>query len=445
MKQKIKNNWWIALTFILIFIFLYILGFGRMPGDPISHYGFSTALLNGQIPYRDFNVVTTPLYMFYMSIGLRFFNNFIVFLIEHALLVTITYYFIYKIYGKKSILLLPITIFTQFINIIPTYNFMCFAMIIIIVYLEEKYPNKDYLIGFFIALAILSKHTVGCFMIIPSILFYYKSRNKLFKRFIGLIIPILIFIIYLVINNSLYQFIDLCFFGLFDFINYNGATKNKLSLISIIIILLCFILPIFAIIKDKKNIKNFYLFFSIVFMIPIFDMNHIWLSFTGAFITIIPYIKSRSFCVFSLISSIVFEILAFNTLLNTFPIKFSSGIKHFEYAIVTKNMDNYNKKQFKYFDKYDNPIFISYDSIKYKISRNKRINYFDVPLNGNFGYNGNKKMINKIKKMHNQIIIISEPVGEDIFSQYTYEVANYVINNCKKIDENNKIEVYYKK
>ena len=70
-------------------------------------------------------------------------------------------------------------------------------MMIVLILLEDKYKDKDYLIGVVIALAILSKQTVGVLLIIPSLVYYFKDKKKLLKRFIGLLIPSIIFVIYL--------------------------------------------------------------------------------------------------------------------------------------------------------------------------------------------------------------------------------------------------------
>lgn len=62
---------------------------------------------------------------------------------------------------------------------------MALFMLVILLYLEKKYPDKDYLIGFVIGCAVLSKHTVGAFFILPSIIYYFRDIKKLLRRAIG--------------------------------------------------------------------------------------------------------------------------------------------------------------------------------------------------------------------------------------------------------------------
>ena len=212
MIKFIKNNYHYFILFIFIFLLYSILIFPNNYGDPMNNYGFSMAITKGILPYRDFNTISTPLYSFVMSIGLFLWNNYSMFLLEQALLVTVMFYLLNKIYGKKSYILLLITCLLGCFGINATYNFFAFFFLIILLFLEEKYKDKDYLIGVVIALAILSKHTVGVLLVIPSLIYYFKDKKKLLKRFIGVLIPGVIFIIYLLITNSFMKFIDLCFF-----------------------------------------------------------------------------------------------------------------------------------------------------------------------------------------------------------------------------------------
>ena len=60
----------ILILFICIFIlsFFYNFLFFPLNGDEVWNYGFAYAISNGEIPYRDFNMVVTPLYSFLISI-----------------------------------------------------------------------------------------------------------------------------------------------------------------------------------------------------------------------------------------------------------------------------------------------------------------------------------------------------------------------------------------
>ena len=151
MVLYLKNNWRKILKYILIYIFVFIcyefLLFFLNTGDAINSFTFSHALRNGEIIYKDFNTVTTPLYAIIMSLGLYVYDNYITFLLEQVLLVTILIYFLEKILEKKTYLFLAIVIVLSCLKVfLPTYNFLILLFMVILYYLEKKHSDKDYLI-----------------------------------------------------------------------------------------------------------------------------------------------------------------------------------------------------------------------------------------------------------------------------------------------------------
>lgn len=444
MIKFIKNNYHYFILFIFIFLTYSIFVFSNNYGDPIANYGFSYAITRGEIPYVDFNTISTPLYSFVMSIGLFIWNNYSMFLLEHSIAVTVMFYILNKIYGKKAyILLFPISFFF-FYSINPTYNFFAFFMMIILLFLEKKYPDKDYLIGVIIGLAILSKHTVGCLFVLPSLIFYFKKKEKILKRFVGLLGVGLLFIIYLLLTNSFMRFIDLCFLGLFDFSSKNGNVFNFWFFVSII----CLIISLIITIKNKKNISNYYLLMGISFVIPLFDLNHFAIYIVCITLQFLPFIKKYGDYLgfLSFVFSIIICGFCFFGFYDDFKPVLNKKIKHFEFINNAKNNYNKNIKKFKYFDKYKNPLILSYSKMVYDISRDKDIDYFNVLLYGNFGYNGTNKMIKEIKKMHNRYIIVDmeDYLNKNDNSQFDKDIVYYVISKSKKIECRKKVCVYYR-
>lgn len=445
MNKFLKNNYWLIIVFIISLICLY-LGFNYSYSDPLDNYGFAKAIAKGEIPYLDFNLITTPLYAFITSLGLHIYDNFLTFLIEQAILITACYYFVYQLYGKKSIILYLVTIILQYINIGATYNFMCFFIMILLIYMENKHQDKDYLIGIFIALAILSKQTVGLFLMLPSIFFYYKDIKKLKKRFIGFSIPCFIFLIYLIVNKCLYQFFDLCLFGMLDFTTKNAASESYYLILTLIM----FCIMIFLMLRHKENKDIYYLISGVLFAIPICDKFHFSLFNNCFIIAILPYIKINENVIFSILfpSSIIISIIIFSM----WPVKvvFTKDFNHFQFFIHTENEYYKIKKIHKFIDKYKdkNLIILGYESIRYNIINDNKIDQFFILNDGNYGYNGTDKMIDRIKKMHNYTFIVSldDYNRQGKTDQFSKKIVKYVINNTKQIAYNKKLNyaVYYK-
>ncbi len=444
-KSFLKKYGKYIFVFVLSFLIYEVFAYGITYGDPICNYGFSYAIRHGQIPYSDFNTVSTPLYAFVMSIGLFIFDNYLMFIIEQSILVTVMFYFLDKLFGKKSYIILLSLISFGFYGLLPTYNFFCFLMMIILLYLEKFHNKKDILIGVFIGFAILSKHTIGAFFVIPSLVFYYKDFKRLFERGFGALVVGLIFIIYLAFTNSFFDFINLCFGGLLDF----GKSNSNLFNIWFYLTMGLFIVMIINLIKNRKDILNWYLIFSIMFAVPIFDAVHFWMFFGGFVLMMIPYFKSKHenyLCNLSIILIITLCIMNYR-MGSMYEPKMMKGINRFNYTLNDSYSYEVDLKLDKFLEKYDDPLILSYYKMFHDISHGKKLDYFSVPMYGNFGYDGLNKMIEKIDNMQDKYIVIdnSSYKREDKFDQFVKEFATHVIDTCELVDSWNGFDVYYKK
>ena len=440
--------------FALVFFSLYTNNW-----DSIWNYGFSYSIAKGQIPYRDFTMIIPPFYNYLMSIGLIIFSHDnIVMLIEQALVITIAFHFLYKLYDYKAWVLIAVMCFPQFISFSLTYNTFLFFAFTILLYLEEKKKN-DYLVGVILSILILTKYTVGVFFLIPSIIFYYKDKEKLLKRFIGLIIPCLIFLIYLIVSNSLIEFIDLCILGLIDFRSNNTLVRTIYFTLSIIGL----IISLIVLIKDKKKILNWYVLFSFTIMIPNFSAYHFYsynmfiglllISNLDKFNLSKRYIVSVSLTVILLLTSFyTIQIFDFKTKsLKLHPFKVHNFYYYFDtddakehFLYVNKIYEDYKKMGDVYYLTPSCPIWMS-------VVHEEGTNYFTILNKGNYGYNGTKKMINKARKMKNTYFVIdTKHYYEDRygsrsrFDQFDYEIVDDILKHSKLVENRGKYHIYYK-
>lgn len=442
-KKKVKYIFKYILMFLL-FLFIYeVAAFGNSYGDPIANYGFSHAIKNGQIPYLEFNIISTPLYAFLMSLGLHLWDNYLMFIIEQTILCTIMFYLLEKLYGNKVYLIIFSTAILFFYGLNPTYNFCCLFLLIVLLYLEKFHNEKDYLIGFVIGLSILAKQTIGIFFVLPTIIVYYRDIKKILKRAIGAIVPILIFVLYLVINKAFYPFINLCFFGLFDFASGNGHFFNAWFFI----VATTFIITLIFTIKDKKNISNWYLLFGVSFTVPLFDLCHFAFYFFTLVIFYCRCLKEYKYLKYvSVLCLVLYTGLVGVTFIVTGNLVLAKKINHFEYTFSTKYNYKYDLDNMKVLDSYDKKVVLSYLTLRYDVSSDNKLSYFDVLLYGNFGYDGVNKMIKKIEKMDDVYVLIEigayNDTGED--SQFAKKICDYVIDNYKFIERRKDFLIYYK-
>jgi hypothetical protein len=139
-----------VLPFVILYVLfvISILFFVRINMDEVWNYGFSYAIRLGEIPYKDFNMVITPVYSLIMAIPLLISNNYVLMVLFHSLLLTITSYFVYKTYKEKGILLLLLS-FIIYTVITPTYNSFIFMILLLLLYFESsKNKKKNFFINF---------------------------------------------------------------------------------------------------------------------------------------------------------------------------------------------------------------------------------------------------------------------------------------------------------
>lgn len=417
----------------LFFLFLFILLlFGNNNTDNIWNYGVSHAFRIGELPYRDYNSITTPLYQFIMSIGLFIYDSYLTFIIEQALLCTIFSYILEKLVGDNFWFLLSLLLFPIFYFFFANYNFLVMLLFIYLLYLEKE-KRSDSIIGMVLGLLVLTKHSVGAIILIFSLL-STKNIRKSLKRLLYSLIPISIFLIYLLFTNTFMNFLDLCVFGLFDF----AESNNYFSYLYTSITILCLIYIVYSFIK-KKDYLNYYLIPAFALLIPILDMFHC-VYFIGFFLIII-FIRNK----LTINKTIGFIIIAVTILLNT---SFNSTYNslHFstegrmKFMLVDKVRYNYIQSVLNKYNSYDNVCMLSMNSMYFDIESNKKITYFDIPLYGNFGYNGLEKMKNKIDHMHEVYFFVLDNENR----QYINKLNNYVRENYKYIENIHDIEIYYK-
>lgn len=436
----IKKNKRIIIFIIITFIQIFYLNTLFYDYDATWEYGLCHAFVIGEVPYIDFNLITTPLFVFLFSIGLFIKDSFIVILLETFILNIIVFIFVDKVIEKKSIIYIFVLCGLCFFTMLPTYNTLSFFLLILILCFE-KLNYSDKLVGFFWGLLILAKHTIGLpivFVILVGLLINKYGLKKIFNRILFMLIPLVLFLIYLIINKSLFAFVDLCILGLFDF-----ASNNTSVSIYFIIVLILFIYSIYMFIKDKKNYLFYYLLGSLMFAFPIFDKSHIS-YFVVIFIFIcccngkFNTINNKKiilglFCLLGicyLFNRVSYEKLSF------------SNLKHYDYIYLNSDFVKYLNSFNKKLDKYENYYLIDEIGMFYDIVYDRNITFYGLPHYGNFGYDGVNKFIKMIDADSDNYFIIKNET--DNRNQFVIEIVEYITNNYKKVDSFYGYEVYYK-
>ena len=437
MSSKIKHIFFFILLFILFLVWNLL--FIPVNLDEIWNYGFTHNIYSGLVPYKDFNMVLTPLFPMIMALPFYIFgSSMLLFHIENAVLFILLCYFLYKMYKEKAwfiILFLFIPLPVTF----PSYNLFLFLLLVVLIYCENN-KKSDYLIGFLLACCCLTKQSVGVCMLLPS-LYYIKDLKKIGKRIIGFLGPCILFLIYLLVTKSFSRFLDLCLFGLFDFARDNGKLFNIFFLLFIVII--CYVG--YLIKKDRNNINNYYVlaFFSVI--VPLFDMYHFQILFLGFLLLIVSKFK--------FLEKINVRLLLIGCIIGISCIGFIKGnhkeiiypndIKYFEYRLLDSESILFTKEVNDYMrinsDK--NFVFLCSNGYYFRLVNDMPISYLDLINAGNWGYNGSDKLLDAVKNVEDAIFVVD--LSElSLIKQTDKQVINYVLENGKKIDSIRIYDIY---
>lgn len=443
--KKIAENILITSFFFLALVFIFTLS----RGDTFVNYGFSYAISKGEIPYKDFNLVIPLFGPFIYSIGLLMYQNIITIYLEQAIMLTVFFKIVKKMIGERSILFLLFLLLPYPIAIVsvifPGYNFLILFLFILFLYCYKKEKN-EIILGTILGLIFCTKQTIGLILFLPTFYYLLNNKKKFLKMLIGYIIPIVIMIIYLLCTKSFSYFLDLCILGLFDF----GTKNQQIDIYYLILLIIGIIYLLYRIFKDKKNILNYYALVFASVTIPIIDYYHVSLFLVVIFFFLIEnitwnikYNKYILLFIFSL--NIIWCFVSYYFLEE--PLIQNNN--HFSLVINRKSYVTNSDNLLKYINTLDREVIYfmrGSENYYYKIINNKKINYFDLPNYGNYGYNGIEKMKNKITETKNVYYVLDRELlsNKDKNQQYIKELGKYVINKSNKVKSIGIYDIYYK-
>lgn len=429
-----KHKILLIIILVIVISFCYTDFICPVHGDEVWSYGFSVNIAKGLIPYRDFNVIVTPLYFLINSFFIKIFGHYLFIMhIFDAFLIGIVILMLFKIIGYKSLIIWPFLIFFC----PPSYNLLCVFWIFLILYLVDKNKDSDVVMGLVISFLFLTKQTVGIVLFIITL--YYSKRK--FKFLTSFMIPILFFLIFLIVNDALFNFIDYCFLGMFDFQKNNGNFNAIVLFETFVFVYL--LIHLFKNKNDRKEILYILMFQIMVY--PIFDFYHFLLS---VFPVVYYFVKNKNnFCLNIILSFVIYILficlIDFKNISICFDKNylFLRNYSNVEGMDLDKQVDIINS----YGDNYDYQFYILYNAYLLKLYENKRINKFDLLNNGNMGYNGSSKYIEEIDSICNSkkcVFYVKPSIEDNTVTQFNKDIFNYVVNNYNKLDSNEYFDIY---
>ncbi len=463
--------------------------------DEVWIFNIARNIANGLLPYKDFNLVTTPGLPLFCGIILKIFgtemlimrimaiitNSFIMFIIYKILK-------IFKIKKEFSLLISIIIMKLLIESMCIDYNFIILLIALITLYIElktykqnnnifEYNLKKEILLGILAGLSITMKQTTGICFVIAFIGYKLLAvRNKedfrsVLKisiiRFLSSMIPVIILLIYLLCNNIISEFIDYTILGIKDFsnsISYLNLLKSKLSILAILVPITIIISLYIAIRKNNQIITILFAYSvsTIVVVYPISDNVHFLIAGTITIITgiyllkelyenkfkgileksIIIWIENFIKALIIILILIMVGVSIYRLINYIINFKEYKNLENFKYIPVSKELEEHIIKVDKYLEEQQNDVYIvDARAAIYMIPINRYNKNYDMFNKGNFGGKGSKGIIEDLQSKENITLLILKD-KRNLNWQTPIDVIEYVQNKYEKIGEIEGFEIW---
>lgn len=432
MERKLKREYILLFGVIFVITICYSLFFVNSTSDEIWSYGFCSNVALGLVPYRDFNMIITPLFALVGSLFIKIFGEYLLVIhIFGALYIALIMVFIFRRLKWKALICYVYILIYYY----PTYNTFLLVFIFTILWLVWEKRDRDIFIGVLVGLCFLTKQTVGLMLLIPGI-YYAKNRVKVMAVFL---VPIILCSIYLIYNGAFWQFIDYCFLGMFSF-----GEKNFLGSFLILEVLIILYLVIRLKKSNCQDKECFYVLMFQIISLPICDSVH----FFYALSPVVYYFLSREGnykrILYVATFGIVYLIGGVN--IGNSIVDDRDNFMYLRNAdLDLLEMEEQVKVIEKYEEQFDYVFYILDEAYFLKLYRGVLINKFDLLNNGNFGYDGVNRYISEIDDLcsaNSCGFLVAYWYYDGVKGQLSKEIFNYVINDYELLNKEKYFHVY---
>ena len=294
-KKHLNTAVFFAIILIASIVHICVSDVGSL--DELWNYNFSRMITMGMLPYRDYNMVPTPLFAMLMSLPLFICRSLLVFRIACACLTSFICFLFFRLLVRDSgnqLFALPFVLIVVLLTDYVSYNNLFLFAVLAVYYLFERsgFTKYSMAVGALCSASVFTRQTSGCLLLMISfiltvILYEKKIRNALL--FIaGAVLPGLAFLFYFILTSSLNDFWDYCLFSLTGFGKSNGHFFPG-SVVLLLLLTAELAVEIHAMIKKKEKLYLVHLLLGIPvlsIMAPIVDYSHVQFAVIYFFIPV---------------------------------------------------------------------------------------------------------------------------------------------------------------
>lgn len=301
-KQLQKKDNWIYIIIALLCTVLFFYSFWN--ADEIWNYNFAKAVVEGLLPYKDINMVSTPLSIYISALFLKLFGEgLLAYRVAGYALMVLCFSLLYninkRISGNTLFSFMGMLMMYALNYAIYIYNYnnviLCIILIILLFELKsETYKDsfwKNVCIGMLVGFLPLIKQSIGVVMLVAHaivcglyILYEKRKRYIYLFRIVFSSLPCLGYLAYLVCSDTFREFIKYAILGIQSFTyRISFVDYMFLSPLNFMIALFPIMVSVYAVydlvIKKNGNIKKYVFSIYVIAWLcivsyPMFDEQH---------------------------------------------------------------------------------------------------------------------------------------------------------------------------
>lgn len=457
----------------IIIVLASVLVFTKPLGnsDELWNYNFAINILDGNLPYKDFSIVQTPLscyisafFMLIFGRGLLSFKvlTYVLFVVTSALVFDLSK----KTSGNSvvAICATAVTMSAHFLCYIYNYNYL--TALVILVILEIEYIKKDtfganLLVGLLVGTTILIKQNTGLIIWIANLFiciwrYFRNSKNKTFYfcRLLASILPFLIYVGYLVCVGCFQDFIDYAVYGITTFTHrytlIDFCVESSFFIPYLVLIIIMF--GTIGVRVFKRNTTDFQvssIAFSVAWasiMFPLADPCHVMsvmIPLVPTYLAFVDFEKVKRKEVWIALVVGVFALQSMFTFSLPFGVDFyRSTLKNYEGIFIDKVAEDAIQDVNDYIRQKETEGYrvriADVSGVAYKIPLDNYEKNWDMLLVGNLGSNTVEDLLESDRPA--LYLLIKD---ESLYGlQDHYELLDYIKTNYEKVDEIRGFYVY---
>ena len=283
-------------------------------------------------------------------------------------------------------------------------------------------------------------------------------------RLIGVLVPVMLIMVYLIINNAFDEFVSYTIKGISEFTNtvsYKNLIKMNLVGILSIVVPITFILAwIESVILGRDKLTYVILVYGLAMFVIVFPISSDG-HFLGASVPIMILILYKIYNLLKKINfkkikkGIKFILLVLNYIIILVLIYYSfinlykyinseesySTLQHFTYLPISQNLEQQIQRVEKYIEENGDVKILDASAALYMVPINRYNKDYDMFNKGNLGENGEQRIIQEISSSNDtKYLILKDEFGKNW--QTPLNIIDYVKNNRVKVGEIEVFDIY---